>query len=469
MIRTLILLLLICSGIGYAQRAESPGNELPGTSSARLLQNYVQIPSESGKESKAGEFFKDICRDRGLHIKDMGQEDGRYNFMASLFPLEEKRPNIVFLNHIDVVPEYTDNVHGSYSGVLENGYLYGRGVLDNKGAAVMQLEALARIKTTENYQDSPYNISLLCVSCEETQCTGGIQHVLSNYADEVNAAVVIGEGPTDISKLIDGEFPHPIYAISLAHKRAYWVELEIEIEGFGHGSITPETYANKEMVTALERLTRKKQKAVFNEVNTEFLKEMSRYRKGVERLVLRHPRFFKPILVPQLRKTPELFSIFSNTLTLTNISSSSQAINTNSTRITAGLDCRLLPETDEKAFEEEIKKRLKNDNISLKVVKSTPRNQPSSNTNVFYRNLKSAILEGYPDAKTIDVIMPNINDMGYFRALDVPAYGSIPIALTRSEVESIHGPDERIPLDQLEAGTNIYYIFLKKMIYEKSD
>ncbi len=469
MIRPLQLLVLLCSFSGFAQQAKHLGTDSALISPAELLSQYVQIPSESGQEADAGQFFMELCRDSGLHITPMGQEDGQFNFMASLFPLEEKKPNVVLMNHIDVVPDNEGNTHGPYSGVIDEGYLYGRGAIDNKGVAVMHFGAISRIKANENYQDSPFNISMLTVSCEEAQCPGGMQHVMSSFVEEINAAVVIGEGPSDLSTLMDGEFPNSIYGISRAHKRAYWMELEIEIEGFGHGSVTPDSYANKEMVTALQNLTKKKQKAVFNDINTEFLKGMAQYRKGIQRFVLKHPRLFKPILVPQLRKTPELFSIFSNTMTLTNINSSSQTINTNSITAKAGLDCRLLPETDEKEFEAEIKKRLKNEKIKLKVIKSTPRNQPSSNSNIFYKNLKSAILEQYPDAKTIDVLMPNINDMGYFRALNVPAYGSIPIQLTKSEVESIHGIDERIPLSELESGTNVFYIFLKKMIYSSTD
>lgn len=471
MMRPFQLLLLLCTVSGFAQQAKHPAAELHSktaelhSKTAELLSKYVQIPSESGTEADAGQFFMELCRNQGLHITQMGQEDGQFNFMASLFPIEEKRPNVVLLNHIDVVPDDPENTYGPYSGRIEDGYLYGRGAIDNKGVAVMHLEAISRIRSTENYQNSPYNISMLTVSCEESQCPGGMRHVLSNYAEEINAAAVIGEGPSDLSTLMDGDFPNPIYAISRAHKRAYWIKLEIEIEGFGHGSVTPDSYANKEMVAALQNLTKKKQKAVFDDINIQFLKEMAQYKKGMQRLVLMHPRLFKPILVPQLRKTPELFSIFSNTVTLTNINSSSQTINTNSHQAKAGLDCRLLPETNEKEFEAEIRKRLKNEKISIELIKSTPGNLPSSNSNIFYKNLKNAILEQYPDAKTIDVIMPNINDMGYFRALDIPAYGCIPIRLSKSEVESVHGIDERIPLTELETGANVFYIFLKKMIY----
>jgi acetylornithine deacetylase/succinyl-diaminopimelate desuccinylase-like protein len=144
-------------------------------------------------------------------------------------------------------------------------------------------------------------------------------------------------------------------------------------------------------------------------------------------------------------------------------------LNTNSTVARAGLDCRLLPETDETAFAEEIRKRLKNNNIRMRVVKSTPRNRPSSTKNIFHKNLKAAILEQYPEAATMNLIMPNINDMGYFRAKNVPAYGTIPINLSRIQAKSIHGDDEYISLKALDEGTEVFYIFLKKMIYYRSN
>lgn len=452
----------------FSQQQVGSGTNMLLSKTGHMLQQYLQIPSESGSESEAGSFLKEICRSQGLHIRDMGQEDGQYNFMASLFPLESNKPNIILLNHLDVVPESENNVFGPYSGVVENGNLYGRGAIDNKGAAVMQINALLKIKEKENYQDSEYNISVLSVSCEETQCPGGIQYVLENHWNELNAVAVIGEGPTEITELLEGEFPQPIFGISLAHKRAYWLELELEIETLGHGSVTPNTYANKELVAALDNLTSKKQKAVFNEVNTGFLKEMAQYRTGVQRLVLKHPRLFKPLLVPQLRKSPELFSIFSNTVTLTNLSSNSQALNTNSSVARAGLDCRLLPETDEIAFADEIRKRLKNEKIKIHLVRSTPRNKPSSAQNLFHSNLRAAILENYPQATTMNLMMPNINDMGYFRARGVPSYGTIPINLNRIQAKSIHGDDEYISLTDLDEGTNVFYIFLKKMIYYRT-
>jgi len=104
-----------------------------------VLQEYIRIPSVSGQEKMAGDFLKKVCSNNGLHIADFGNEDGQYNFAASILPLSSGKPNIVFLNHIDVVPESVSQEREPYCGAIENGIIYGRGSLDNKGAALMQL------------------------------------------------------------------------------------------------------------------------------------------------------------------------------------------------------------------------------------------------------------------------------------------------------------------------------------------
>ena len=455
------MILLLSHLLAFSQKIELASMEGPSYTMEDILQHYIRIPSDSGEEKEAGDYLKAICKANGLYISDFGHEDGNYNFAASLFPLESGKPNIIFLNHIDVVPENKDS-DLPYSGEIKEGKIFGRGAIDNKGAAIQQLYAMLLALRRENIANSPFNITFLAVSCEETQCTGGISYVIDNYFETLNPAVVIGEGPTEITSLIEGEFRQPIFGISVAHKRAFWLELKLEFSTNGHGSVTPLEYANKQMVESLHNLTRKKQKAVFTDVNTRFLKEMAVHRKGVEKFLLKHPRFFKPLLVPQLRKQPELFSIFSNTITLTDVHTNSEATTT-----TAHLDCRLLPETDEQEFLRDLKKRLNNEDIQISIVESLNRSVPSGIDNIYYRNLRDAILEKYPTATTMNLLMPNINDLGAFRTRGIPAYGNFPIYLDKEEAESIHGKNEHISIDALYSGAEVYYIFIKKMIYSE--
>lgn len=429
-----------------------------------VLQQYIQIPSVSGQELAAGDFIKNVCFNNGLYITDFGTEDGQYNFAASLFPLSSGKPNIVFLNHIDVVPESNSELHDPYDGRIDDGVIYGRGTLDNKGAAMMQLYGILSVMQERNYQMSPYNITFLAVSCEETQCAGGISYVNEHHFDELNPVAVFGEGPSELTSLMEGDFRQPVFGISVVHKKPLWIELELQSKTTGHGSITPLTYATKELVSALEKLTSKKPKAVYNDINIKFLKDLAQHHKGGKKMVLKHPRFFRPVLTGQLRSHPELFALFTNTITLTNIYSNSHAVNKMASVAGAQLDCRLLPETDEQEFLNMIRKTLKNDNIKITVLKTLPNNQISSTETVYYKNLSLAIKEKYPEAKTMDMMMPNINDLGSFRAKNIPAYGTLPIFCEIEEVRSVHGKDEHLHISSLYDGAEVYYNFIRRMM-----
>lgn len=432
-----------------------------------LLQKYIQIPSVSGSEYRAGEFIKSICEENGLIISDFGNKDGNYNFAASVFPLSSNKPNIILLNHLDVIPESDESVNGAYSGKIINDKVYGRGAIDNKGAAIMQLFSIIQFLDNEDLKNSKYNVTFLAVSCEENQCDGGAIYVIDNYFDIINPAVVIGEGPSELTSIMGGNFDRPVFGISISQKRPFWLELELASNTNGHGSITPLRYANKEMVASLNKLTKKKNKAIYNDLNVSFLKQLGEHKKGFEKLILKHPKLFRPILTPKLRKHPELFSLFSNTVTLTNMYSNSKAINKISSKAIAHLDCRLLPETNENEFLEEIKKRLGNNNIKITVVKHSPQATPSSTENFYYENLKNAITKKYPNSATIPLFLPNVSDLRAFRAKNINAYATIPVYLTREQVEAVHNLNENISIKSLYDGADVYYNFLQFM--EKSE
>lgn len=55
-----------------------------------LLIQYLKIPSTSGAEKFAGEFFRDVCSQSGFFITQYGEENGNFNFAASLYPLSKQ-------------------------------------------------------------------------------------------------------------------------------------------------------------------------------------------------------------------------------------------------------------------------------------------------------------------------------------------------------------------------------------------
>src|SRR5690606_452961 len=305
------LCMLVLQQVVLAQ-ALMPGpeislSEINGTTIENYLSKYVKYNSVSGNEKEAGEWLKSVCIKNGLQIKQMGDTNGNYNFSASIYPLTSNLPNIVFLNHIDVVPPGDLNKwkEDPFSGKITHDEIWGRGTFDNKGNAMMQLFSVLEIAKKYQGKQLPFNVTFLAVSCEETQCKGGADYVIANYLDLLNPVVVLGEGPPSLEGVLQTKPDQVLFPISVAHKRPLWIELKLKINSSAHGSVTPLKYANKEMVKALNNLLDRKEKAVYNDLNVRMLKGLGELEKGLTGFAMRHPRLFRMFITPQLRQRSE--------------------------------------------------------------------------------------------------------------------------------------------------------------------
>ncbi len=455
--------------VGFGQLVGPPQTILvdgEATKISTVLQNYIGIPSISGQELEAGLFLQKISEENGLYITPMGQTNGNFNFAASIYPLEDSLPNIVFLNHIDVVPTGDTLAweYPAFSGALVDQEIWGRGAFDNKGVAITQLFAVLGFAQRYASEPLPFNVSFLAVSCEETQCAGGAKHVVTNYLEVLNPEVVIGEGPPGLKGVISRDPELPVFGISLAHKRSLWLRLDLSVAGIRHGAVTPSRYAGQEMAEALARLLRQQRPVIYTDLNTDVLRQLGALEKGVRATALKHPRLFRPLLVPQLRKTPELLAIFTNTLTLTRLESEDVPVNAIPSRVTAWLDCRLLPHTDQEAFIRGLSRRLNHKEIQISIETAMPEQQVSDHQSPYFQYLSSAIKKNYKDAEVAYLLVPFANDSGVFRNEGVPAYSSIPALIGRGYLETIHGPNERIPVAMLEKTKATYVTFLENCV-----
>lgn len=441
----------------------SVDNEL--LTAPEVLSIYIQKKSPSCQEITAGEWLKGVCSENGLFIYEYGIENGNYNFAATLLPLSDSLPNVILLNHIDVVDEgdSTDWIHPPYSGFISEEDVWGRGAFDNKGPAIMQLFSLLEFKSKHQIKKLTHNISFLAVSCEETMCDGGATYVLENHLNELNPVAVIGEGSTELGSLIDSKQDKLIFGVSLAHKRPLWLELELNIPTSGHGSVTPLEYANKEMTIALSNLVQQKTPLIFIKENKEILKILAKEKTGLPRFILNHPKLFKSIISKKLREEPEIFALFTNTVTVTSINSNNSTVNVIPNSVHVILDCRLLPEFPQEKMIEFVSNSLDNELIEISIIETTDPTPISKSNTPYYRYLESAIRKSYKGVNVHPIILPNFSDVGKFRSFGIQGYSIIPIQLDIEYLKCIHGPNERIPIESLQKGTGVYLTFLKNV------
>lgn len=435
-------------------------------SNVELLSKYLQIPSVTGDEKKAGQFLKSVCEQNGLFIKDLGNEEGNFNFAASLYPLSSQKPNIVLLNHIDVVPvgDLSKWTYPPFEGRVDDGEIWGRGALDMKGVGIMQLDGLLRFKAYLGDLDFDYNVTILAVSAEEVINDSGASYVLENYIDLLNPAVAFSEGPTGMKGIVRANQDLEVFGVSVSDKQPLRIKLKLCNSTFAHGSSSPANYAAKDLTLAVGRLLSSKREFIYNDQNIEMLKSLGDLETGIFSLVMRHPRLFKPLISSYIRKDSRMMIFFSNTITLIDYKTVAQSVNSIPECLECRFDCRLMPEQDKAEFIDEIRKVINNDDIDVIVVDSLPGAKPSSNDGLFYSSYKNAVLNNFSSSKVIPAILPGYSDCGQFRYKGIPAYGSNPFSLSQDHFETFHNIDERIPVAAMDAGAKIYYDFLLGLV-----
>lgn len=113
------------------------------------LRQNIRIPSTEGAPEHGAPFGKAVAEalDHALATASgLGLRTQNMEGYVGLIEHGEGEEMLGVICHMDVVPEGTGWEHGPYSADVENGILYGRGTLDDKGPAFAAIYALAAIK-----------------------------------------------------------------------------------------------------------------------------------------------------------------------------------------------------------------------------------------------------------------------------------------------------------------------------------
>lgn len=109
----------------------------------------VKIPSVEGEAKKNYPFGEEVAKalNKSLEIsKRLGFKTVNLDNYIGYAEYGEFEDYICVIGHIDIVPEGNNWKYPPYEGIIENGKIYGRGVLDNKGPILSSLYGLYVLK-----------------------------------------------------------------------------------------------------------------------------------------------------------------------------------------------------------------------------------------------------------------------------------------------------------------------------------
>ncbi len=423
------------------------------------LQDYLRIDTVNppGNEVEGARFFKKIFDAESIPCQLFEPSPGRGNLLATLKGNGKKKP-ILLLNHIDVVPVEKERwTVDPFGGIIQDGYLYGRGALDDKSMGIIEMMALLILKRESVPLDR--DILFLAAADEETGGKWGIRWAIENIPSLRESEYALNEG--GYVALNETGAPER-YEISNGQKIVF--QLQLKAKGTsGHASMPHSDNPNIKLIHALEAVTKWETPYNVLPMVKEFFQKMApkqspderKYFEDIEK-ALSDPSFSK-----WLTSSPIYNAMVRDTISLTILQAGSKA-NVIPSESNATLDCRLIPGSSKENFLKEIKKRL-GDEIEVDGRMEGKSIPPSLlNTDLFYAIQKIAS-KNDPDCPVVPLLLPGATDSRFVREEGITTYDFCPFRLPEKEIMRVHGNDERIALENLSFGMKMLVEMIKEV------
>ncbi len=423
------------------------------------LQEYIRIQTVNppGNEIEGARFFKRIFDSESIPCELFEPSLGRGNLIATLKGSEEKRP-LLLLNHMDVVPVEKEGWEvPPFEGVIKEGYLYGRGTLDNKSMGIVEMMALLILKR----EKIPLKRDILFFASadEETGGRWGVQWAMENLPFLSQCEYALNEGGYII---LDEKGVADRYEVSNGQKVIY--QLRLKARGTsGHASMPHSENPNVKLVHALEAITHWETPFLVLPTVKEYFRKMALKQPSYEK------GYFEDIEKGLLDETfsiwltsnPIYNAMLRNTLSLTVLQGGSKA-NVIPSESTGILDCRLLPGTDKEEFLKEVKKRVGQE-IEVEVIAESRSLPPSPIDTELFHSIEEIAAENDPGCPVVPLLLPGATDSRFLREKGMIVYDFEPFRITEKELMRVHGNNERIELENVKFGMKILFELLQKI------
>lgn len=365
---------------------------------------------------------------------------------------------IVLMGHYDVVPvdpEAADDwTHPPFGGVESDGFLWGRGALDDKINVIAQLEAVEAL-LAEGF--APERTILLSYGHDEELGGGeGAASVVSLLEERaVRPALVLDEGGAVAEGGLIPGLDRPVAAIGIAEKGYVSVELVVETPG-GHSSVPPPHTAVGILATAIHRLERNPMPSHFGGPMRQTLEAVGPHLDFGPRLVVSNLWLLEPVVERVLVAVPTIAPML-RTTTAATIFHAGVKDNVLPNRARAVVNFRIFPGETVADVVEHVREVVDDPRIAL--TPSRKQREPSdvsSTDGEAFALLRRAILDVYPDAIPTPYLITGGTDARYFRAISDGVFGFMPVRADMADVKRAHGNDERIRVDAFVEGVGFY-------------
>jgi acetylornithine deacetylase/succinyl-diaminopimelate desuccinylase-like protein len=412
-----------------------------------LVAQLVAVDTVAANETRALAPVAEVLRKAGIPVQLVESSPGRGNLVARVKGNGRKRP-LLLLAHVDVVP-----VTGQpwtvppFQLTEKDGYLYGRGVNDDKGMAA----AIVAIALEARKRPAPLSRDLIVAltAGEETGGFAGVRWLVEHHPDLLEAELGLNEAGGGGLQLTDDLSRIEEVDIGIAQKA--YQSYRVRARGRGGHSAMPRADLNPiyPLALALQRI------GAFS--------FPARVIPAARPRIAALARVEKPPLSEALRRTAEtgvvspedeavlskdaLSNALVRTTCVATMLQGSNQENVLPVSAEAIVQCRLLPGETVEGVREALVRAVGNPEVEVAAMRDFGTGKPMSAQGDVPEAIRRVSRRFWGDVPVVAGFGLAADDGRYLTARGALVYGVHPNPTTKGDTRlghSFHGPDERV-------------------------
>ena len=371
---------------------------------------------------------------------------------------------ILLYAHQDVVPVAPGTEkewdHPPYDGIVSDGFIWGRGALDDKSSMVGILEAVEYL--LQNGFQPRRSLLLAFGHDEEVSGTRGAHGIAELLASRnIQLEFILDEGAVIVKDVVPG-VTVPIALIGIAEKGYVSLELSVKTTG-GHSSMPPEHTAIGILSKAITIIEENPFPATLK-YSAQFFEHVGPKMPFARKMIFANMWLFNPLVKKILSGSPELNAGIRTTAAATLFNGGVKE-NVLPTQASAVINFRILPGETVSSTIEYIRKIIGNPDIQIKPI--GPGNDPSrieDTRSKSYEMIQNTIysLFSHQELVVAPFLVLAATDSHHFAALTNNTYRFSPIVYHPEDLKRPHGTNERISVGDYVNTVRFYYEFIRR-------
>ena len=432
---------------------------------AERLAGAIRIPTISAENPRsfAGDAFLTFHAHLEsafplVHSRLRREVVGTHSLLYTWTGADPTAEPILLIGHMDVVPiePGTENtwVHDPFSGTIVDGFIWGRGAIDNKSAVVGTLEAVETL-LAEGFRPSR-TVMLAYGHDEEIGGAGGAREIAALLKRRgVRLEMVLDEGGVIGDGMLAG-IREPVALVGVAEKGFVTIELTARTAG-GHSSLPPAQSAVGIVSAAVARLEQNPMPARLDGPTRQMFDQVGPEFPMLQRALFANLWLTRPVLIHRLQQTPATNAMVRTTTVATMFQAGTKD-NVLPTHARAVINVRILPGDSIRTVTEHISRVVADDRIEITLggrFSAEPSRISPIDSDAF-RALQRTIRSIVPDAVVAPYLVAVVTDARHYADLSENILRFLPLRLRPGDLKLMHGIDERVGVRDYETAIRTY-------------